>query len=250
MVFDFKGERLFPHTNIIELASKLQYMASILRRYLDADKIRWYQDGGLHYEEAVLLNEIYRNPVSKKISKEDLERTQKMLARDHDGWLVVGSSKKELRLFLDEGGRIWKQATGYTLHNLMPFFEQHEHKLATLDVNTLLHPPKRYNDLDCDELDREMLELILRGIGYAQAGQQPTHREMIICNQYKHQVDIEERKTAEQWFSERGSAAKKFFYDLQKKEPSIKELKTVIILLQEWPEAQKVAINNLALIQK
>ena len=77
-----------------------------------------------------------------------------------------------------------------------------------------------------------------------------THREVIIADEYKIQAGIEDRKTADYWKRVRGTKAYQQYYTVtygsKQKAPNEKELKTVIKLLEDYPTAQKIAINKLA----
>lgn len=78
-----------------------------------------------------------------------------------------------------------------------------------------------------------------------------SHREHILANKFKAKVNIEKEKTASEWKAERGNNAKNQYYTViysknakNYKAPTVKELKNVIELLEDFPEAQKIAINN------
>jgi hypothetical protein len=78
-----------------------------------------------------------------------------------------------------------------------------------------------------------------------------SHREYILAYAYKVQAGIEIAKSALDWKTERGEKARQSYYTTNRKsknykEPSVKELSKVIELLQGFPEAQKIAINNKA----
>jgi hypothetical protein len=75
-----------------------------------------------------------------------------------------------------------------------------------------------------------------------------SHRVHIMVNQFKAQAGIEEKKTPQEWRAERGNKANQAYYTLNYsknyKAPKEKELNTVIDLLKDFPNAQKLAINK------
>lgn len=81
-----------------------------------------------------------------------------------------------------------------------------------------------------------------------------SHREHILANQYKAELDIEDFKHSGDWKNERGEKARQALYTLSEKSknykpPTIEELTKVIELLKDYPEAQKIAINKKAKLQ-
>jgi hypothetical protein len=82
-----------------------------------------------------------------------------------------------------------------------------------------------------------------------------SHRVHILANQYKAKLGIEKEKKASEWQTERGNDAKNNYYTLHKRsvsyrEVTVKELKNVIEFLKDYPEAQKIAINNLDQLER
>ena len=78
-----------------------------------------------------------------------------------------------------------------------------------------------------------------------------SHREHILANKFKAKANIEKEKTASEWKAERGNNAYINYYTLNEgknaknyKAPTVKELTNVIEMLKDYPEAQKIAINN------
>lgn len=80
-----------------------------------------------------------------------------------------------------------------------------------------------------------------------------THREIILAYNFKVEAGLEQPRTAGDWKKERGYKAYQQYYTVSygtKNKPATeKELKKVIELLNDFPTAQKVAINKLAEIQ-
>lgn len=87
---------------------------------------------------------------------------------------------------------------------------------------------------------------------------QPTenasHREVIIAHNFKVKAGLKGENSPAQWKTERGEKARQAYYTTLKQSdnyraPTEKELQKVIQLLNDLPQAQKMAINELEALQ-
>jgi hypothetical protein len=170
----------------------------------------------------------------------------------------------------------------------VPFTQTHRKRLAdtTTDFETILRREFQANELGSSPETKavfrteihnhvqELIELHKANSSYAQGTRdinllaiadrflkflkQPfvaTHREIILAHIYKVKAGLETERTAAQWKAERGDKAKQAYYTLLKQSQNYKELrkgelKNVVDLLKEFPEALKLAVKDLDEIER
>jgi hypothetical protein len=106
-------------------------------------------------------------------------------------------------------------------------------------------------------LDASLLQLAERFKVWLNKKNEPkevSHREFIIAHNFKVKARIADAKTAAQWKTERGEKARQAYYTTLKqsdnyKPVTIKELQNIISLLNDFPQVQKMAINDLEALQ-
>ncbi len=106
---------------------------------------------------------------------------------------------------------------------------------------------------------KERLSKILLDFDKTKPEQTATHREMMLAYNYKIKVGKAEFKSSTDWFNEGGQGRKEAFYNTDPNsknpgknkyiKPKIKELKKVVELLNDCPEAKFLAINDLDQLQ-
>jgi hypothetical protein len=103
--------------------------------------------------------------------------------------------------------------------------------------------------------DINVLALADRFLKFLKQPSVASHREIILAHNYKVKAGLETERTAAQWKAERGDKAKQAYYTLLKQSKNYKvlrrdEIKNVVDLLKEFPEAQKLAARDLEELQR
>lgn len=103
--------------------------------------------------------------------------------------------------------------------------------------------------------DINLLALAERFFKFLKQPSTASHREIILAHNYKVKAGLEAERTAAHWKTERGDKAKQAYYTLLKQsknynKPRREEIKNVVELLKEFPEALKLAVKDLDEIER
>ncbi len=129
------------------------------------------------------------------------------------------------------------------------FDETTQYFILNHNLNDFIRQCERIKKYLIQQGDKALSDTIKKNISKGKDSY--SHREHIWANIYKADANIEKLKSPEEWRIERGEHCRNLFFTCTnyknakcKKPPTLKELKNVIELLKDYPEAQKIAINN------